>query len=159
MITGKSFWNIFHFYWCSMEYVESFHSRNSCCFFVLSDGSFSERAQPGPCFESGTLWSLDDAVNWHRAFILYVHFVTWFLMSFDAIMGMFGSQVLNSHLHFTLFPHWTLFWDISTATFLSARTLYCRVEIAHAQRRADEIKHHIRLFLAFLNNSTQHCDI
>lgn len=55
--------------------------------FFLSDDNCSKRAQPGPCFESGTLWSLDNAVNRHRSFALYVIFVTWFLMSSGVIMG------------------------------------------------------------------------
>lgn len=70
-----------------------------CCFFVLSDDNFSERAWPETCFESGTSFSLDDAVKQYREFILDVIFVSCFLVLFGGIMGMFGSQVLNTHLY------------------------------------------------------------
>lgn len=70
-----------------------------CCFFVLSGDNFSERAWPETCFESGTLFSLDGAVKQHREFIWDVIFVSWFMVLFGGIMGIFGPQVLQYHLH------------------------------------------------------------
>lgn len=95
-----------------------------CCFFVLSDDNFSERAWPETCFESGTSVSLDDAVKQHREFILDAIFC--FLLP-DVIWGHYGRvwvpgfknpstslSIFLKHLHIT---------------FLSGKMLYCRVKI------------------------------
>lgn len=82
----------------------SFHSRNMCCFFVLSDNNFSEGARPDMFWiRDFTLfgWCCETAQRIHFG----CHFC--FLMLFGGIMGMFGSQALKTHLHLTLFPHWT----------------------------------------------------
>lgn len=111
----------------------------------------------------GTAWALfwirdfmifGDAVNQQRAFILCVSFVIWFLMSFVAIgyregsmHREFGSQGLKKHPHFTLFPHGTLFWDISVAVFLSVLMLYCNDGNKHVHKE-EQIKLNIFQFFS-----------
>lgn len=82
----------------------SFHSRNMCCFFVLSDNNFSEGAR------LDTFWIRDFTLfGWCCETAQRIHFGCHFcfLMLFGGIMGMFGFQALKTHLHLTLFPHWT----------------------------------------------------